>query len=68
MLDASYAIGTGNHPEHNPNPKYWDLLLGDIKIAPEKWEGKKALDFGCGQGRNVTNLLSLLLFYYYYYY
>lgn len=59
MLDTSYAIGTGNHPEHNPNPKYWDLLLGDIKSSPEEWEGKKALDFGCGKGRNVTNLLSL---------
>jgi SAM-dependent methyltransferase len=59
MLNEAYRCGTGNHPEHNPNPKYWDILLGDIKSSPEKWEGKTALDFGCGKGRNITNLLSL---------
>jgi SAM-dependent methyltransferase len=59
MLNEAYKIGTNNHPEHNPNPKYWDLLLGNIKSNPEKWNGKKALDFGCGKGRNITNMLSL---------
>jgi SAM-dependent methyltransferase len=59
MLNEAYQMGTGNHPEHNSNPKYWDILLGDIKSNPEKWNNKKALDFGCGKGRNVTNMLSL---------
>jgi ubiquinone/menaquinone biosynthesis C-methylase UbiE len=32
--------------------------LGDLKDK-EKWDGKVALDFACGKGRNVTNMLSL---------
>lgn len=59
MLNEAYKMGTNNHPEHNSNPKYWDLLLGSIKSNPGYWDGKKALDFGCGKGRNITNLLSL---------
>lgn len=52
------ARGTSNHPEHNKNKDYWDVLLKDIK-EKQLWENKKALDFACGKGRNVTNLLSL---------
>ena len=59
MLHRIYATGTNNHPEHNTNPDYWDVLLGDVKSNPEKWKGKTALDFGVGQGRNVTNMFSL---------
>jgi len=59
MLNEAYQMGTNNHPEHNSNPKYWGILLGDIKSDPEKWNNKNALDFGCGKGRNVTNMLSL---------
>jgi SAM-dependent methyltransferase len=59
MLNDVYAMGTGNHPEHNSNPRYWDLLLGDVKNNPELWKGKRGLDFGCGKGRNLTNLWSL---------
>jgi SAM-dependent methyltransferase len=59
MLNLVYRDGTTNHTEHNSNPLYWDLLLGDIKSNPEKWKDKTALDFGCGKGRNVTNILSL---------
>lgn len=62
MLNLVYRGGTGNHPEHNSNPLYWDLLLGDIKSDSKIWEGKTALDFGCGQGRNITNMLSLANF------
>lgn len=62
MLNLVYRGGTNNHPEHNSNPLYWDLLLGDIKYNPESWENKTALDFGCGKGRNVTNMLSLANF------
>lgn len=62
MLNEAYKMGTNNHPEHNSNPNYWDLLLNSIKSNPENWDEKKALDFGCGKGRNVTNMLSLANF------
>lgn len=48
-----------NHRGHNSNPDYYGFLLGDIKDNPSNWVGKTALDFGCGVGRNVENLLNL---------
>lgn len=51
--------GLGGHIGHNDNLDYWDILLGNIKHDPESWFGKTALDFGCGCGRNVINLLKL---------
>ncbi len=58
MQKSQYSSGTSNHEEHNDNPNYWNILLSDLKDK-NKWEGKKALDFACGKGRNVTNMLSL---------
>jgi len=58
MQIACYAGGTGNHENHNLNANYWDILLSDLKDK-EKWDGKVALDFACGKGRNVTNMLKL---------
>lgn len=58
MQKGAYSSGTTNHPEHNDNPNYWDILLSDLKDK-EKWEDKVGLDFACGKGRNVTNMLSL---------
>lgn len=43
----------------NANPDYWNVLLAPLKSSTEGWAGKKALDFGCGQGRNLKNMLSL---------
>jgi len=57
MQRGAYALGTSNHLEHNDNPDYWKVLLGPISGA--SWDGKKALDFACGKGRNVINLHSL---------
>lgn len=48
-----------NHQQHNPDPEYWDILLGDIKNNKKKWKGKRAFDFGCGCGRNLYNLSTL---------
>jgi SAM-dependent methyltransferase len=59
MLNKAYRNGTNNHLEHNSNPNYWDVLLGDIKFNPDNWKDKVGLDFGCGQGRNVSNLLRM---------
>lgn len=48
-----------NHQMHNPDPEYWNILLGDVKFNPQRWEDKKAFDFGCGCGRNLVNLSTL---------
>jgi len=58
MQKSQYLLGTNNHLNHNDNPDYWNVLLGDLKSA-DNWENKIALDFACGKGRNVTNMLSL---------
>lgn len=58
MQKAEYYTGTNNHENHNANPDYWHILLGDLKDK-EKWDGKIALDFACGKGRNVTNMFNL---------
>lgn len=48
-----------NHSQHNNDPEYWDILLKEIKENKSKWKNKIALDFGCGCGRNIKNLLDL---------
>lgn len=48
-----------NHRGHDSNPDYYGLLLKEIKQNPDQWTDKTALDFGCGIGRNVDNLLRL---------
>ena len=58
MQKEQYRRGTSNHQEHNSNDDYWNVLLSDIKNKNE-WDNKVGLDFGCGKGRNVTNLLSM---------
>jgi SAM-dependent methyltransferase len=58
MQKGAYKNGTSNHEEHNSNPDYWDILLGDLK-QPEEWINKSALDFACGKGRNVINIHKL---------
>jgi SAM-dependent methyltransferase len=58
MQKDQYNPGTSNHEEHNSNQDYWDILLGDLKNTIN-WNNKIGLDFACGKGRNVTNMLSL---------
>jgi len=48
-----------DHRHHNANPDYWDVLLEPITSDPTHWNRLKALDFGCGTGRNIKNLLGL---------
>jgi len=56
MQRAYYDKGTTNHEVHNDNPDYWEILL---KEAIEYFDNKdiKVLDFGCGGGRNVKNII-----------
>jgi ubiquinone/menaquinone biosynthesis C-methylase UbiE len=58
MQKGMYHQGTSNHEEHNSNEDYWNILLGDLKNK-ENWNGKVGLDFACGKGRNITNMLNL---------
>lgn len=45
-----------NHRHHDANPDYWNILLGPLTQGD--WSDKRVLDFGCGCGRNVMNMLS----------
>jgi SAM-dependent methyltransferase len=48
------AGGPGGHQQHDSNPDYWNTLLEPLKsmTGTDIW----ALDFGCGQGRNIKNM------------
>ncbi len=48
-----------NHRHHDNNFDYWNILLGDIRHRQIDCKGKKALDFGCGTGRNIANLVRM---------
>jgi ubiquinone/menaquinone biosynthesis C-methylase UbiE len=45
-----------NHCGHNANPDYWEILVKDSE-DPE-FLSKVGLDFACGCGRNVINLIN----------
>jgi len=60
MQEEVYRAGTSNHLEHNSNEDYWGVLLGGL--ADKDFSNSKALDFGCGKGRNVTNLRGITNF------
>ena len=58
----SHLMPKGNHQEHNLDMYYWKVLLSPLINAPDFWRGKSALDFGCGCGRNIVNMLDLVNF------
>jgi ubiquinone/menaquinone biosynthesis C-methylase UbiE len=45
-----------NHAVHNQNQDYWNILLSHLNNSSDNSK-KVVLDFGCGCGRNVINLL-----------
>jgi SAM-dependent methyltransferase len=51
------SMTVSNHLYRNEDPEYVSYMLGPITRSPNWWKGKKALDFGCGCGRNIKNLL-----------
>lgn len=57
MQTRFYKSGTSDHLEHNENRDYWEILLESVNES--YFRGARALDFACGKGRNVKNLLSL---------
>ena len=56
--NATERMSIGNHKEHNTK-NYYNILLSDIKNNSDNFKDKIALDFGCGCGRNVKNLLEM---------
>ena len=52
----------GNHRRHDNNPDYKGILLKSLHETPEAFKDTYALDFGCGQGRNVSNMIKYDLF------
>ena len=49
-------MSEANHSEHNTNPHYWSILLAPLNDGD--WSEKVVLDFGCGCGRSVENILN----------
>jgi ubiquinone/menaquinone biosynthesis C-methylase UbiE len=45
-----------NHMGHNNNPDYWNILVKDTESST--FIDKVGLDFACGCGRNVFNLVN----------
>lgn len=56
--DLNEGMQIDNHKQHNIEPNYRNILLKEIIENPKYWENKIALDFGCGCGRNIKNLLN----------
>ena len=59
MQKLVYKKGTSNHEEHNKNEDYWNILLEPLTNINYSWTNKKALDFGCGKGRNIINIIKI---------
>jgi SAM-dependent methyltransferase len=60
FFEETHSLMTAsNHSQHNQEPNYWNVLLKDVVENSSQWEDKIALDFGCGCGRNIKNLLEL---------
>jgi len=57
--NTNSTMPTENHARHTKDPEYQKYILAPIRDTPELWRGKTALDFGCGCGRNIKNLLEI---------
>ncbi len=50
------AMAKEDHKGHNDNPDYWEMFIEEAWLCC-RGSGTLALDFGCGTGRNVANLI-----------
>lgn len=58
LFESTHHLMTvDNHKQHDAEPNYWNFIIKHVSEKPEEWRGKRALDFGCGCGRNIKNLL-----------
>ncbi len=48
-----------NHKHHDNDPDYYGILLSDIIDNQQEYIQGRALDFGCGCGRNMKNMLDI---------
>ena len=60
--DLNEGMQIDNHKQHDIEPNYEGILLKEIVENSNYWNDKKALDFGCGCGRNIRNLLNIANF------
>lgn len=51
---ANKCMLKSNHESHNANPDYWEVLVAGTGAG---WEDRVGMDFGCGTGRNIINLI-----------
>lgn len=64
MQESFYDTTAGNmakqnHRHHDKNFDYWEVLLRGVREGNSYLNEKKALDLGCGTGRNICNLLRM---------
>jgi SAM-dependent methyltransferase len=55
--EAEIMNVSGNHRFHDLNDNYKKILLKPVYENQSIFNDKYALDFGCGHGRNVSNLI-----------
>lgn len=55
--ETHHLMTKDNHKQHDLEPNYWNLLLCDVSSI--NTPVSRALDFGCGCGRNIKNLLDM---------
>lgn len=54
----SQGMTKRNHYQHNLEPDFWRHMILPLLSEPEKYRGSLAMEYGCGAGRNLVNLLT----------
>lgn len=47
-----------NHMHHNMEPNFIANVIEPLLLNPARFSGTRALEYGCGAGRNLVNLLA----------
>jgi SAM-dependent methyltransferase len=48
-----------NHSQHNLEPDFWNYMMADLLDSPDSFRGELTLEYGCGAGRNLVNMLAI---------